>query len=84
MKFELVINLKYGEANRRDDSAVDADEGGQGDQVILDFRLPIFDFGLENCMTKTFWTRFSDPCSDNLVEAFIGFFSEIRGEDQAE
>ena len=33
-KFEFVINLKDGEADRRDDSAIRSFPGGQGDSMI--------------------------------------------------
>ena len=42
------------QADRPDDSAERAGAGGQGHQVILDFRLPIFDFGLEKLNEQNF------------------------------
>ena len=43
-KFEFVINLKNGQADRLDDSADGAVPGGSGDKMIFDFRLPILDW----------------------------------------
>jgi len=40
---EVRVQSEDREADRADNSADDAVSGGQGDQVILDFRLPILD-----------------------------------------
>ena len=47
-KFEFIDQSESRQADRPDDSAECAGAGGQGHQVILDFRLPIFDWGEEN------------------------------------
>ena len=57
-----------GEADRPDDSAERAGEGGSGNQDdILDFRLPIFDWGKDECKIKSAM-RFSilGPIIENL------------------